>query len=196
MGLSFEREREREQWKRKGICTLGSHLSDREIIQDRGTSKPQRKVQQLDWGRKSRERAKHHWYHFPGHHSLRHSEGGWALRLNLEISSEERIKVSCVDTAWGAREQCAIGWGWSTAAEENWEEVYDLRRSKAQLWEGKRRKGGMPQNIFARMQTLRRQGYRVVRCLLWRIIMTGWLLHGQQEPEANCHSHLRLQRWA
>ena len=34
--------------KRKGTHTLGSHLSDKEIIQDVGTSKLQIKVQWLD----------------------------------------------------------------------------------------------------------------------------------------------------
>lgn len=33
---------------------------------------------------KQRESNTDHWYHLQGHHSLRHSEGGWALRLRLQ----------------------------------------------------------------------------------------------------------------
>ena len=39
---------ERELRERKETNNLGSHLVDGEIIQGRGTSKPQRKAQQLD----------------------------------------------------------------------------------------------------------------------------------------------------
>ena len=45
----------RELWKRKGTQTLGSHLTDGEISRSRGTSKPRRKAQQLDWGGQNRE---------------------------------------------------------------------------------------------------------------------------------------------
>ena len=48
---------EREKWKRKGAQMLGSHLADREISRDRGTSKSPWKAQQLDWGGQSRMRV-------------------------------------------------------------------------------------------------------------------------------------------
>ena len=54
---------ERERWKRKGTHTLGSHLTDGESWWDRGTTNPQRKAQQLEWGGQSRKRVRSHWYH-------------------------------------------------------------------------------------------------------------------------------------
>ena len=73
-----EKEREREKrnqdktstpegelWKRKGNHTLGSHLTDQKISRDGGTSKSQRKTQQLDWGGQSRESLIDHLYYCP-----------------------------------------------------------------------------------------------------------------------------------
>ena len=48
---------EKELSKKKGIHTLGGHLTNGEISQDGGTSKPQRRAQQPYWGGQSRERA-------------------------------------------------------------------------------------------------------------------------------------------
>ena len=96
---------ERDLLKRKGTHTLGSHLIDRKISWDRGTSKSQRKAQQLDWRGQSRVRAEQ--TSVPQPQTPQSEMLGWGLGSETEapeVSSRER---TCVETAWGAREPCA-----------------------------------------------------------------------------------------
>ena len=44
----------------------------------------------------------------PGHHILRYLGKGWALQAP-EVSSGERTRIYCVETAWGSKEQCSTG---------------------------------------------------------------------------------------
>ena len=97
-----------ELWKRKGTQTLGRHLTIGEISQRRGTSKSLIKVQQLDWGGQSSAR---------GAQIICTTEPEmlrWGLGPETqapEVSYGEKTRNGCVKTAWGNREECAIGWG-------------------------------------------------------------------------------------
>ena len=94
---------EREVWKRKGICTLGGHLNNKETSLDwGGTSKPQRKAQHSDWGGQSSREMYRPSVPLPGTpqpETLCQCLG--AETQALEVSSQERTMFGCMETAWG-----------------------------------------------------------------------------------------------
>ena len=51
----------------------------------------------------------------------------------LDVSSRERTRVGCVETARGAREQCARAGEWRGIAKGTQEEVWARKTSKAPL---------------------------------------------------------------
>ena len=64
---------------------------------------------QTEEGKAERESLTDHCYHCPGHHSLRHSEGGWVLRLRLQRSVlGRRLGLAVWRQPEGTREQCYI----------------------------------------------------------------------------------------
>ena len=115
---------------------MGTHLADREISQDGGTSKLQRKAPAARLRReKQRKNSTDHQYHLLGHHSLRCLEGGWALRPRLWRRSVPGRELGFA--VWRQTEGLGnivpqAGEG-SATAEGNWEGVWDCRRSKATL---------------------------------------------------------------
>ena len=83
---------------------------------------------------KQRESCTDYQYHVLGHHSLRHLEGSWVLRLRLQRSVLGR---GLGLTVWKQLEGLGSGapraGEWSATAEGNWEEVWAHRRSKVPL---------------------------------------------------------------
>ena len=134
---------ERELWKKKEACTLGGDLINGENSWDGGgDSKPQRKVQQLDWGGQSREKALQTiGATVPRQHSLRHLGWAGAEIQDLEVSSRERFRVGCVEIAWGDRSDAQWAGEWSGTAKETWDMAWTCRRSKAPFL-GMARRGG------------------------------------------------------
>ena len=123
---------EKELWRRKRTYTLGSHLTNREIKPKWRELKISKKSTAAGLRAKQSESHTDHLHHHCGHHSLRPLGGGWALRLRLWRSVLERGQRLTVETAWGAKEQCSMGWG---------AECYGLRDRKPQPSDHKRRSG-------------------------------------------------------
>ena len=131
---------ERELWKRKGIHTLGSHLTDREINWDGGTSKSPRKAQQLGRAKQS-ESCTDHLHHWPRHQRLRCLGGFWALRLRFWRSVSGRgLEYVLWRQPDGLGSSVPQTGEQNTTAKGSQEEVWDHRRSK--LWLLGRVRGG------------------------------------------------------
>ena len=93
---------EKELCQRKGICIWGDHTTDKNISQDGGgalklslslkisTAAGQR-------GEKQCESCTDHWYHCLGPET--HGSGLGTETQATEVSSRERTKVGCVETA-------------------------------------------------------------------------------------------------
>ena len=120
----------------------------------------------------------------------------------LEVSSRENTRAGCVETAWGAREQCTKGWGVEHHSQRNLD-GWAGKRSKVPLLE--RSKGGgadWHRNIFlCVLMDSQRAGLWAVPGYRWwhllhRLSTTGCLLCDLQVGGANHCSHLRIQRWA
>ena len=100
---------ERDLWKRKGTCTLGSHLIDREIRWNGRTSNSQRKVPQLEEGKEEKE-AHRPLVPPPGTPQPETLRRGLGTETQApEVGSGERTRFGSVETAWGAREHWAKG---------------------------------------------------------------------------------------
>ena len=101
---------ERELQKRKGICTLGGHLTDGENSQDgqMGNLKASDKSTAARRGKAEREQHRP----VPGlaHHSLRHLGGGWAPDLGFrKVSSGRGLGLAVCKQPEGVREWCPMG---------------------------------------------------------------------------------------
>ena len=73
----------------------------------------------------------------------------WGLSITEtrapEVISRERTRVGCVETAWGAREWCAMGLGAEHHSQGNLEGgLGPQEKQGAIVGEGKRRRGGPP----------------------------------------------------
>ena len=115
---------ERELLRRKGAHTQGSHLTDGEISQDRETSKFHEKSEAA--GLRRAKQSKNQTISAPLPQTPQPETLGQTLSAEtqaLEVDSRERTRVGCVETAWGAREQCATGWEQNARAKGTWEEV-------------------------------------------------------------------------
>ena len=126
----------------------------------------------------------------PGHHILRRSGGGWALRQAAEVSSRKRTRVGCEETAEGLGSDVPWPGEWSTTAKGTLVEKQDTI-----VWID------CHSIIFlckpAGSQVAGASLERAARRLLHRLRVAGLPSHGLWVTQENHHSsHLRLQRWA
>ena len=94
---------------------MGSHLTNREVSGERGTSKSpkkeKKKMQQLDWGgqRKLRPALIICTTTYPIQPEMLRKGLGAGTQAP-ELSSRERSSVGCVEKDWRARERCVKEW--------------------------------------------------------------------------------------
>ena len=150
MNQDGTRTSDRELWKKKGTHTLGSHLTDWDISQYGQTLKLPRKYR--SWTDEGKEEWKPYRSSAPPQQTLYPEIIIWGLGTETqvpEVSSGERTKVGCVETAWGAKK-------WMLQAWEQWAnglggEAHRLgnpgvslglqEKQEAIVWEGKRMRG-------------------------------------------------------
>ena len=103
---------ERELWKRKGTYTLGSHLINWISAKMEGPQSHREKHSSgTEEGKAEREphRSSEPLAWTPQPETL-----GWELGTETQdpkVSSGKRTRIGYVEVAWGARQQCAMGWG-------------------------------------------------------------------------------------
>ena len=122
----------------------------------------------------------------------------------LKVRSREESRVGCLETAGGARKQCATAWGAENQRRGNLGRgLGSQEKQGATAGDGDKRRGGTAIGISfsEHVQVLRQQGVfwqglQEVGHLLGGLWVAGGLLHDLQAAGENHHSHLRLQRWA